>query len=209
MAQPLWTKLDREQAHKVLEQLSAGNREAIVFSRDTTEVFWRSLPFYTNYRLYRLVNYATMPIFTMMYLSNEQEYISIDGTAAPIYTVSVKDPIRLTEMNVISYLEFFFSNVQGSEGDVFLITDPRKMPFMDTLKPAQQQSIMNCFKPLTVSSDSLGNFEINGTVHYSGGLMVVTIIVTPDGKMAFQNQSLLLSGIYLPDSPYSQAWLEG
>lgn len=208
MAKPLWTRLDREQAHKVLEQLSA-HKDAVVFSKDATEVSWRSLSFYTNYRLYRLVNYATMPTFSMMYLSNEEEYISIDGTAAPIYAVNGKDPIRLTEINVISYLEFFFSNVQGSEGDVFLIKDPRKMPFMDTLNPAQQQSVVNCFKPLSVSSDSLHNFEISGTVHYSGGLMVATIVVTKDGKMSFQNQSLLLSGVHFPDSPYSQAWLEG
>lgn len=208
MAQPLWTRLDREQAHKVLEHLSA-HQDAVIFSKEATEVSWRSLPFYTHYRLYRLVNYATMPTFSMMYLSNEQEYISIDGTAEPIYQVNAKDPLHLNEMNVASYLEFFFSNVQGSEGEVFLITDPRKMPFMKTLNAAQQQSIVDCFKPLAVTSDSLHNFEVTGTVHYAGGLMMATIIVTPDGKMSFQNQSLLLSGIHFPDSPYSQAWLEG
>ena len=38
---------------------------------------WRSLPFYNNYRLYRLINYATMPTFSMQYISNGQEFLSV------------------------------------------------------------------------------------------------------------------------------------
>lgn len=208
MAQPLWTRLDREQAHKVLEQLST-QPDAVVFSPDVTEVAWRSLPFYTNYRFYKVVNYATMPTFTMLYLSNESEYIAIDGTSNPIYIVNAKNPVRLSEINIIPYLDFFFSNVHGSEGDVFLIKDPRKMPFMDTLNPAQQQSVINSFKPLTVTADAVSNFEVKGTFHYAGGLVMATISITPAGKISFQDQSLLLSGIHFPESPYTQMWLEG
>lgn len=208
MAQFIWTRLDREQAHKVLEQLST-QPDAVVFSPEVTEVSWRSLPFYNHYRLYKVVNYATMPTFTMLYLSNESEYITIDGTSAPIYTVNEKDPVRLSEINIIPYLDFFFSNVHGSEGDVFLIKDPRKMPFMDTLNPEQQRSVIDSFRPLTVTADAVGNFEVKGTLHYAGGLVMATIIITPAGKMSFQDQSLLLSGIHFPESPYTHTWLEG
>jgi hypothetical protein len=208
-SQPSWTRLNREQAHQVLNKLS-GNRDAVVFSKESTEVSWRSLPFYTNYRLYRLINYATMPTFSMMYLSNGDEFLTIDGTAAPIYTVNEKDHIRLNEMNVIPYLDFFFTNVQGSEGDVFLIKDPRKMPFMDTLSETQQQSVIANFKPLKVSHDTTAHvYKVNGTLYYGGGLISATIVVTPEGKLAFQDQSLLLTGIHFPYSPHSQHWIEG
>jgi len=207
--QPTWTRLNREQAHAVLDALS-GHKDAVVFSKEATEVSWRNLPFYSHYKLYRLINYATMPTFSMMYLSNDEEFITIDGTAAPIYEVNDKDPIRLNEMNVVPYLDFFFSNVQGSEGDVFLIKDPRKMPFMDSLSDGQQQSIISSFKPLAVAVDTENqSFRVSGTLYYGGGLLSSAIIVSQDGKLAFQEQQLLLTGIHFPYSPYGQAWLEG
>lgn len=207
--QPIWTRLKREEAHQVLGKLS-GHPDAVVFSKEATEVSVRKLPFYTNYKLYRLINYATMPTFSMMYLSNGEDFISIDGTATPIYLVNEKDPIRINEMNVIPYLDFFFSNVQGSEGDIFIIKDPRKMPFMDSLSQNQQQTVITSFRPLKVSNDTAVNvFRVSGTLYYGGGLLATTINVTPEGKLSFQEQSLLLSGIYFPYSPYSQHWMEG
>lgn len=207
--QPSWTRLSREQAHQVLDKL-AGNKDAVVFSKEATEVSWRSLPFYSSYKLYRLINYATMPTFSMQYLSNEQEFLTVDGTANPIYTVNEKDGIRLNEMNVIPYLDFFFSNVQGSEGDIFLIKDPRRMPFLDSLTEGQQQSVISSFRPLKVAYDAaLHVHRVSGTIYYGGGLISATILVSPDGKLDFQEQSLLLTGIHFPYSPYSQHWLEG
>ena len=208
MPQLQWTKLGREQAHKVLEQLSA-RKDAVVFSKDYTEVSSCTLPFYTNYWLFRLVNYATMPTFTMTYFSDGSEYIALDGTANPIYTVNEKSPIHLTELNVVDYLEFFFSHVQGSEGDVFLIKDLRQMPFMNTLSEAQQQSVMNNVKPVTVVTDSMQNFRVRGALYYGEEVITATVVIKPDGKMTFQDQVPLLSGIHFPDSPYSQAWIGG
>ena len=204
-----WIRMNREQAGKVLTQLSTRS-DAVVFSRDVTDVSWRSLPFYANYRLCRLINYATMPTFTMTYLTDGTDYIPLDGTANPIYTADEKDPLLLSEENVVPYLEFFFSNVQGSEGDVFLIRDPQKMPFMNSLSTAQQQSIIHSFKPVSVIFDpTLNAYKVTGTLHYGGGMLAATIVVRPDGKISFQEQTLLLSGIHFPDSPYTQAWHEG
>ncbi len=201
--------MNRDQALRVLRQLST-RKDAVVFSQDVTEVCWRVLPFYTDYRVYRLTNYATMPTFTMSYLGNGEEYISLDGTANPIYAVNEKAPLALDETNVIPYLEFFFSNVQGSEGDVFLIKDPNKMPFMSSLNLAQQQSIIRSFRPLDVAADPAHNgYKVSGTLHYGGGLLAATIVIAGDGKLLFQDQSLLLSGIHFPDSPYTPAWIEG
>lgn len=207
--QPVWTRLSRDEAHQVLGKLS-GHKDAVVFSKEATEVAWRSLPFYTSYKLYRLVNYATMPTFSMTYLSAGDIFLPIDGTAVPIYTVNEKDPIRLNEMNVVTYLDFFFSNVQGAEGDVFLIKDPKRMPFMDSLTPGQQQTIVKSFRQLSVTHDAAGNsYRVSGTLYYGGALISATINVLADGRIGFQEQNMLLSGIYFPHSPYTQQWAEG
>lgn len=207
--QPSWTRLKREEAHQVLDRLS-GNRDAIVFSRDATEVTCRELPFYSIYKLYRLINYATMPTFSMMYLSNGIEFISIDGTANPIYAANEKAPIRLNSDNVIAYLDFFFSNVQGSEGDIFLIKDIEKMPFLSALSATQLSSLKNSFRPLSVTAEKAqGPFRTTGTIYYGGGMLAATIVAQADGRLSFENQQLLLAGIHLPHSPYSQPWLDG
>lgn len=206
MQQSGWTRLSREQAHETLNRLS-GHRDAIVFSKDTTEVAWRSLPFYKNYRLYRLVNYATMPTFSMYFIGNGEDFISIDGTANAIFAANEKDPITVTQDNVVSYLDFFFSNVQGTEGDIFLIKDPSKMPFMATLTAHQQQNVLSSFKPLSITA-SVSSLHVAGTLYYGGGLISATIQVAPNGRLAFLEQNLLLTGIYFPHTPHSQQWME-
>lgn len=207
--QPGWTRLKREEAYQVLDRLG-GHRDAIVFSREATEVACRDLPFYAGYRLYRLINYATMPTFSMTYLSNGIEFTSIDGTAHPIYAVNDKAPIRLNSDNLIPYLEFFFSNVRGSEGDIFLIRDIDRMPFFSTLTAAQQASVKSNFRPLNVTAEKAqGPFRTTGTLYYGGGLMSATITTQADGRLGFDNQQLLLTGIHFPYSPYSQPWLDG
>ncbi len=209
MTQQQWIRMNREQAGRVLGQLSARD-DAIVFSRDATEVSWRGLAFFSNYRLCRLTNYATMPTFTMTYLTDGTEYIALDGTANPIYTADEKDPLMLTEENILPYIEFFFSHVQGSEGEVFLIRDPHKMPFMNNFTDAQKQGIVNNFKPVDVQFDAAHNaYLVEATLHYGGTLMDATIAVMPDGKISFVKQNLLLSGIHFPDSPYGRNWVEG
>jgi hypothetical protein len=208
MQQSGWTRLNREQAQEVLSRLSH-HRDAVVFSKEATEVSWRSVPFYSNYRIYRLVNYATMPTFSMHFIGNGDDFITIDGTALSLYAANQKDPIKITEDTAIPYLDFFFSNVQGTEGDVFLIKDPNRMPFMSALTAHQQQSILTSFKPLSVTTDAAdASCRVSGTLYYGGGLISATIQITHDGKLAFLEQNLLLTGIYFPHSPHTQQWVE-
>lgn len=168
----------------------------------------RRLPFYASFYLCRLVNYATMPTFSMYYITNGAEFYPLDGTPNPIYTANEKDPIRLNDKNVLGYLDFFFNNVQGSEGDVFLIKDPATMPLLNSLPENQQKGVINTFKPIHVSAEG-SNLKVTGTMYYGGGLIASTILISSDGKIGFQDQSLLMSGIYFPHNPYAEAWLEG
>lgn len=207
--QQSWNRLAKDDAHAVLRKLS-GQKDAIVFSKEATEVATRNLPFYTKFKLYRLVNYATMPTFSMTYLSNGIDFIPLDGTANPIYAINDRDNIRLNEMNVVPYLDFFFTNVQGSEGDVYLIKDPKKMHFLDSMTSKQREAVENSFRPLSVQQDGAANlYRIKGTLYYGGSLIASIIQVFPDGQLAFQEQSLLLSGIHFPYNPYAQHWVEG
>ncbi len=208
MSQPQWTRLSPEQAHKTLDLLVA-RKDALVFSREYTEVATATLPFYTNYWLLRLVNYATMPTFTMTYLSDGTNFLALDGTANPIYTANEKNPIQLTEENVVAYLEFFFSNVQGSEGEALIIKDPARSAFMNTLTSDQRTQATAHIRPVTVAKDSAGMLRVRTALYYGHELIASTIMVQGDGKMSFQDQRPLLSGLYVPAAIYAQARADG
>lgn len=184
--------------------------DAVVFSKEATEVAFKTLPFYHKYKLLRLTNYATMPSFTMQYLSDETQFIPLDGTAAPIYAVNDKDHIRLDENNVIEYLDFFFANVQGADGDIYLIKAPEKLPFIGSLSPEQQQSIIKSYKPLRVYADVAPySFRVSGTLYYDGSLISATIHADPEGKLSIFDQTLLLQGIHFPQGTMAYDWAIG
>lgn len=204
-----WTRLKRNEAADTLDKMG-GAADAIVFSKETTEVAWKPLPFYTHFRLMRLTNYATMPAFTMEYLSDKNRFIPLDGTASPVYEINDADPIHLNEDNVVPYLDFFFSHVQGADGDIFLVKDPRKLPFIGSLTPDQQQSLINSHKPLRVYADAMPrSFNVSGTLYYDGSLMSATIHTDPDGKLSIYDQTLLLQGIHFPRDATAYDWAIG
>ena len=206
-----WTRLQKEQTGQVISRIAQSDTVDIsVFNSGATEVAIRKLPFYRNYKLYRLTNYASLPSFTMQFLSNDVEFHYLDGTSGTIYTVNERDPIIIDQFNAIDYIDFFFMNVQGTEGDIFIIKDPAKLPFINSFDEYQKKSIFENFKPLDVTADlHPGHYKVTGTLYYDGSLIGASIVVSPDGKLHFAEQHLLLQGIYFPFSPTAHMWVAG
>ena len=193
-----WTRLKRDQAIQMLNKMGTA-ADAITFSKDVTEVAFKPLPFYSRFRLLRLTNYATMPAFTMQYLSDDTRFIPLDGTAAPIYEANDTDHIHLTEENIVDYIDFFFSHVQGVDGDILLLKDPEKLPFIASLTQEQRQRLGKSFKPLRVYADIVPHsYRVSGTLYYDGSLISATIHADPDGKLTVFDQTLLMQGISFP-----------
>jgi len=208
-----WNNLDRDATKAFIENLGV-RRDAIPFSLHTTEVVSKNLPFYKDYNLYRVTNYATMPAFSVFYAAcleeDKENFVVLDGTAQAIYTTNEKASINLTETNVIDYLNFFFKYIQGPDGDIFLIKEPNDMPFLESLSNDQKESIISCHHPIKISSDVMPHsFQVSGTLYYDGGLISATIQVHADGKIDIKNQNLLLQGIHFPQNPVSYSWVAG
>ncbi len=200
---PQWKTLTREKALSVLEILSH-NKDSVVFSRDQTEVATRDLPFYSKFKVYRLTNYSTLPVFTMKFLSDGNDFYTLDGLANTIYTVNELDPISLNRENIVDYLAFFFNKVQGSEGDVFLIQDPNNIPMSDTLNTDIHQGIIDKFEAITVEVlNGAQAINVRANIIYGDAMIDATMSVDSDGKIAFSDQRLLLAGINLPTAIYN------
>jgi len=202
-----WNRLPRDKAKEVLQKLG-GKEEAIVFTEATTEVAWKPLSFFSELKRFRLTNYATMPSFEMEYISDGETFYTLDGTANPIYSANENAPIALHETNVVKYLKFFFHQVQAADGEIYIITEKTRLPFLSSLTPGQQQSITNSMQPIEVISDVMPNtFQVKGTLYYDGSLMSATIHVTSAGHISIQDQTMLLQGIPFPQGPTTYSWV--
>ncbi len=203
----VWKQLTKENASAVLDKIG-NDPHAIVFSKEFTEIAWDELSFYPRFDLYRLVNFATMPSFSMEYISDGKAFLPLDGTANPIYAINDEAPISLTKNNVVEYLDFFFSRVRGSDGDILLIKSPDDMPFLDSLDPAQQKSVRDSFKPLHIEDGNVpGQFIVHGTLFYSGCLISAILRVSSDGRLSFIERDMLLRNISFPQNTVSYYWM--
>ena len=209
MSKPDWHRVSREQASAILKKIGS-QADSAIFSEQMTEITWSYLPFYSRYRLFRLTNYATLPCFTMDYLGNEEEgvFYALDGLANTIYTVNDCEPVKLTADTVVAYLDFFFSQVRGPDGDIYLIKQPNDLPMLSSLPSNQQKSVLDTHKPLIIDADIIpGEFNINGTLYYDGSLISAVIRVAPTGKLSIHDQMPLLQGIHFPMSPVEYTYM--
>ena len=108
----IWEKLPPEEAASVMRTIGA-KADSAIFSVQMTEVTCRPLPFYSTFKHYRLINYATMPSFKMDYLGdlNQGKYIPLDGLANTLYDVNDSDQVTLDQDTVVPYVDFFFSKI--------------------------------------------------------------------------------------------------
>jgi len=198
-----WIRLDKKDSDKVLSEVDKYIDSAI-FSKDMTEVTFRTLPFYTNYKLYMLSNYATMPVFTMLFLSDGNKFIQLNGLSNPIYEANSLDPIHLTEKNLISYLKFFFRYVQGSEGEVFLITDIKKFPHLDILQANKRDEIIKTYEPVEIKllNSTEIEYSVKALILYGDAIIKTYINLKENGNILFTQQEIITSGINLPGSMY-------
>jgi hypothetical protein len=209
MSENKWNRVPKEQAHQILKTVSS-SADSAVFSEQLTEVTWKNLSFYNNLKRYRLTNYATLPCFTMDYLGDpdSEKFYPLDGLANTIYDANEQDKISLTKENIIDYLDFFFDQVQGPDGDIYLIKTPQDLPMLSSLPENQQQSVIEHHKGLVVNSDiKPGEFHVTGTLYYDGSLISAMINVQESGKLAIQDQTLLLHGIHFPMSPIQHTYM--
>ena len=80
---PHWHKLDRDRTAAMIGDVrKAGDH--VLFTIATSEAKCAKLPFYKNFLLYRLTNYASLPSFSFEYIGDGKTYHYLDGSAAPI-----------------------------------------------------------------------------------------------------------------------------
>ena len=210
MTNTQWERLPQEQAANVMRTIGA-MADSAVFSVQMTEVTCRPLPFYKRYKLFRLTNYATMPCFKMDYLGDGEtgRFFPLNGLPNTLYDVNENDDIELDADTVVAYIDFFFAQVQGPEGDIYLIKAPDALPMLSSLPKNQQESVREHFQEMNVTENEANDgFTIAATLYYGGTLLSADIQVKKGGEISVSNQKMLLQNIHFPASPVDYTYMD-
>lgn len=193
-----WHILERSDSHAIITKIIDGDDSGL-FTPATSEVKCLDIPFYSEFKLYRITNYASMPSFSFDYLGNEEIFHRLDGTPDPIYAVNISDTVQLNAQNVLLYLDFFLTNVQAEDGDIYLVTNTQKLPFFNTM-PADQQDMLETkiINPEISYEFNLHAFVINATLYFAGVMMNAVIQIEETGEVSVIDQTMLMTTDYHP-----------
>ncbi len=187
-----WQRLDRDNSVKVIDSVKSAEN-AGMFSVATSEVKRARLPFFNNYFLYKVTNFASLPAFSFQYLSDGTFFHYLDGSEVPIYAVNDKGVLALTPASVLLYLQFFFEQVGDEDGDILLINNPHDMPLLDSLDMDVYEAVFSQHKPATVDYDEeTEKYMIAADLYKDTQLIRAKIEISRKGRVKITNQEMIM-----------------
>jgi hypothetical protein len=179
-----WNPVTGEELQGFLEQVNPIDGRFRT-SPTSTQVAWRSLPFYDSVVLVRVKDAAWMPKnLVIYYLTAEGNLYRLNGTSPPIHEVNAIAPVKITDDNVLEYLRFFCFFVRGEEGP-FLIAEDMDNPDMPGNMDAQTRSVIEgTIRPASYEGKNpQGFFLCDAVVFYSNALFLANFAIQPTGMI--------------------------
>ena len=189
-----WQRLDRKATEDLIQKAGSAS---VLFSPQTSEARRATLSFLDNYALYRLTNYAALPMISLDYLVNENtttggSVFYLDGSTAPLFHAIRNDTFNLSDETVISYVNFFYKNAPDPDGDIYIIQDLESLVFFDLLENDQQALLQSNFTAPQIHPYGDGSIEIKACLVYQGSLVKADVFVSKDGSVKINNIQMML-----------------
>jgi hypothetical protein len=179
-----WNAVQGDELAGFLDQINPVDGKYRV-STESTQVQWRTLPFYDSVALIRVhdPNWVNKRL-NIFYLTDQGNLFRLNGTSPPIHEVNAKAPIKVNENNVLEYLRFFCYFVRGEEGPFYIaesMDDPNMPPDMDqNTRTVIEGSIRGAtFEGM----NEQGHFLCNAVVFYSNALFTADFAIQPGGMI--------------------------
>lgn len=179
-----WNAVEGEELAGFLDQIDPVDGKYRV-SPESTQVHWRMLPFYESVALIRVKdpNWVNKKL-TIYYLTDQGNLFRLNGTSPPIHEVNAKAPIKVTEDNVLEYLQFFCFFVRGEEGPFYIAEsmDDQNMP--EDMDDQTRQVIEGTIRPASFEGmNDQGHYLCDAVVYYSNALFIANFAVQPSGMI--------------------------
>lgn len=179
-----WNPVQGEELVGFLETINPIDSKYRV-SAETTQVHWRTLPFYESVALIRVKdpNWTNQKL-NIYYLTDQGNLFRLNGTSPPIHEVNAKAPIKINESNILEYLRFFCFFVRGEEGPFYIsesMDDPNMPAQMDD---TTRSVIEGTIRPATFEGmNEQGHYLCDAVVFYSNALFIANFAVQPTGMI--------------------------
>jgi len=179
-----WNAVQGDELVGFLDQINPVDGRYKV-SASSTQVQWRTLPFYDSVALIRVKdpNWVNKKL-CIYYLTDQGKLFRLNGTSPPIHDVNAAAPVKITEQNVLEYLKFFCFFVRGEEGPFYIaesMSDPNMPSEMDE---ATRSVIEGALRPASFEGMSeQGHYMCEALVFYSNALFTANFAVQPTGMI--------------------------
>ena len=154
--------------------------------------YWqRDLSFYKNHKLIEVEDYSATPSKQWFFVHGRERAL-LDFNYKSIVELNKKIPIDLHDDNVIEYVKFYFSLVQGRHGR-FIIVDRFEDIRWNSIPTLQdKQAMEKLVKPLRIiEKTDKGIFHLNATMFLKDAAFTSDIYVLPDGSIRMGNHTNL------------------
>jgi hypothetical protein len=179
-----WNPVTGEELKGFLDQVNPIDGKYKV-APESTQVSWRSLPFYNGVVLVRVKDPNWTPRNLYIYfLTSQGNLYRLNGTSPPIHEVNAMAPVKLTEENILDYLKFFCFFVRGEEGP-FLIAEDMSNPYIPADMDEKTRTVFTgTLRPATYEGkNEQGYYLCDGIVFYSNALFIANFAVQPTGMI--------------------------
>ncbi len=199
-----WYPVEKTQTIEMIEKVIPGDMPSF-FSARSSEARCAKLPFYTNFLLYRLTNNATLPAFSIDFLSNGRQYHYLDGSSQPIYRANATGDLIINDNTVLDYLAFYVHYVPGPEGEILLIDSHKKIMPTGVLDIDRHRDMLYSHRDINISFDKdTKNYTIKAPMYYGGALVKAIINISEQGHLEIMDYQMLLKGSFeLTETPAS------
>lgn len=179
-----WEKLTKEEIDPLLSHINSEQFDELFKGSTSIEVMTSRLPFYNRFRLYRFTTFATMPSISLEFLGDGKTFYFLDGAPDPIYHTNHHDPIQLSKRNLLDYLVFFFQKVEGTDGDIQIITDPENSEYLTSVDDSFKKQVSAHYSNIDIEYQTdPERFIIVTPTFFEESIVEATMAVYPDGSL--------------------------
>jgi len=179
-----WNSVDGDELAGFLDQINPIDGKYRT-SPMSTQVAWRTLPFYESVALIRVKdpNWVNKKM-CIYYLTDQGSLFRLNGTSPPIHEVNNKAPIKINENNVLDYLRFFCFYVRGDEGPFYVAEDMNDPNLPTDMDGTTRSVIEGTIRPASFEGiNDQGYFLCDAVVYYSNALFIANFAVQPSGMI--------------------------
>ncbi|PCJ97034.1 MAG: hypothetical protein COA45_10460 [Zetaproteobacteria bacterium] len=183
-----WNAVEGEELAGFLDQIVTIDGKYRT-SPSSTQVAWRTLPFYDSVALIRVQdpNWVNKKM-TIYYLTDQGNLFRLNGTSPPIHEVNSKAPVKINEDNVLDYLRFFCFFVRGDEGPFYVAEDMSDANLPQDMDATTKSVIEGTIRPASYEGmNDQGHFLCDAVVFYSNALFIANFSVQPGGMIEMLN----------------------